>query len=307
MDSIIDFVQLLITSTLRMSVPIVLGAVGAAFSMRSGVSALGIEGMMITGAFFGILGTLQMGNTWFGILFAVIGAILISLIHAFLHVTHKVNASLSGICINLIGLSMTELMLKVLWDTNMYSPQIKSFEVFAPNWLSSIPFVGKILAEQYIFIYLVIIIVLFSHLFMYKTKYGLRLRMTGEDPVAAHSVGINTVAYKYFGVIMSGALSGLAGAYLSMAMMSNFQVGMTAGRGYIAMVAANLSKSTPIGAALSGLFFGIFNALQTMFQGVNFPSQILMAMPYVFTLIASAISIGKLKGPSGVGRHFDEA
>lgn len=306
MDNITNFIQLLITSTLRMSVPIVLGAVGAAFSMRAGVTALGIEGMMITGSFCGILGALYTGNNWIGILCAILGAMLISLLHAFLHVTHRVNASLSGICINLIGLSMTELLLKVIWDSNMYSPQIKSFKVFSPDWIMKIPFIGPILANQYIFIYLALILVILSHLFLYKTKYGFRLRMTGEDPVAAHSVGINTVAYKYFGVVMSGALSGLGGAYLSMVMLSNFQVGMTAGRGYIAMVASNLSKSTPIGAALSGLFFGIFNALQTMFQGVNFPSQILMTMPYVLTLLVSVITISKVKGPSGVGKHYDD-
>lgn len=306
MNNFMDMLVLVLTSTVRMSVPIILGAVGSSFSMRVGVSAFGCEGMMITGSLCGVIGALMTGNNWIGILFAMAGGVAISLIHGVLHISHKVNATLSGICINLIGLGMTELMLRVLWDSTTYSPQIDSFKVWNPDWLIKIPVIGEILGKQYVFFYLMIVIVIASYIFMYKTNYGLRFRMVGENPVAANSVGINTVKYKYIGVMLSGALSGLAGAYLSMATLSMFQANMTAGRGYIAMVACNLSKSHPLGAALGGLFFGFFDSLQTLFQGVNFPSQILMTMPYIFTLLASMIHFGKSKGPAGVGKHCDD-
>ncbi len=301
-----DYIILVLASSLRMSVPIILGAVGASFSTRVGVTAFGCEGMMVSGAFCGVYGALLTGSSWFGILFAICGGVIISMLHAYLHVTHRVNATLSGISINLIGLGLTELLLRIIWDSTTYSPQITSFDAIAPSWLVSIPFFGRILSQQYGFFYAMIVLVAISYVFMYKTKFGLRLRMVGEDPVAANSVGINTVRYKYFGVMLSGAFSGLAGAYLSMAMLSMFQTGMTAGRGYIAMVACSLSKSHPLGAAFSGMFFGFFDSLQIVFQGVNFPSQILMTLPYVFTLIASLIHFGKGRDPAGIGKHFDQ-
>lgn len=169
-----------------------------------------------------------------------------------------------------------------------------------------IPIIGPILVQQYAFFYIAIGIVILAWVFMFKTKFGLRMRMVGENPVAANSVGINTVRYKYFGVLLCGGLSGLGGAYLSIAMLSRFQSGMTAGRGYIAMVTTNLGQSNPLFAALSSLFFGFFDSLQTMFQGINFPSQVLMMMPYAFTLIASLIHFGGNRGPAGVGKHHDD-
>lgn len=305
MEGTLAFIQLSLTSTLRMSLPIILAAVGSSFSMRAGVVAFGCEGMMLAGAFCGVFGALQTGSNVLGVFYAMAGGVLISMLHATLHVKYKVDGTLSGVCVNLIGLSLTELLVKVIWDSNQYSPSITPFAVFAPAGIEKIPFIGPVLASQYVYFYITIVVVAVSHIFMYRTKYGLRLRMVGDNPRAAYSLGINTVAYKYFGVGICGALSGLAGSYLSMAMLSCFQTNISAGRGYIAMVACNLSRSTPLGAAFSGIFFGFFNALQTMFQSVNFPSQILMAMPYIFTLLASLIQIKWLRGPAAVGRHYD--
>lgn len=306
MDEIYQTASIVISSALRMSVPVVLAGVGASFSVRCGVVAFGCEGMMITGAFFGVLGTLLTGDKWLGILFALAGGVLISMLHAFLHVTHKVNATLSGMSVNLLGLGMTELLLQVVWDSNTYSPEIEPFTAYSAPWLANIPFIGPILSRQYIFLYIAVAVVIAAWVFMYKTTFGLRLRMVGENPVAANSVGINTVRYKYFGVGLCGALSGLGGAYLSMAMISVFQNHMTAGRGFIAMVTCNLGNSNPIGAAVAGAFFGFFDALQSMFQGINFPSQILMAVPYLFILLISLVKFGSGRGPAGMGKHFDD-
>ena len=306
MNGAFAFLQLALSSTLRMSIPIILGAVGASFSTRAGVVAFGCEGMMIMGSFCGVFGALVTGSTLLGVIFAVVGGTLIALLHGVLHIQYRVNGTLSSVCINLIGLSLTELLVKVVWDSNMYSPSITPFSTFAPKWLKAIPFLGKILSEQYVYLYITIILVVLSQIFINRTKYGLRLRMVGDDPRAAYSVGINTVAYKYFGVALCGAFNGLAGSYLSMAMLSSFQINISSGRGYIAMVACNLAKSTPAGAALAGLFFGFFNSLQTMMQSVSFPSQILMAMPYAVTLLASLVQIKWLRGPAAIGRHYDD-
>lgn len=261
--------------------------------------------MMLMGAFCGVYGTLLTGSNMIGVIFAIVGGILMGLLHGLLHVKYRVNGTLSGVCINIIGLSFTELLVKVIWNSNQYSPEINSFKVLNPEWLVKIPFIGKILGSQYIFFYITIVLIILSQFFLYKTKYGLRLRMVGDHPRAAYSLGINTVAYKYLGVAVCGAYSGIAGSYLSMAMLSCFQTNITSGRGYIAMVACNLARSTPLGAAFAGIFFGFFNSLQTMFQSVNFPSQILMAMPYLLTLLASLVQIKSLRGPTAVGKYYD--
>lgn len=306
MNSVTAFLQIALTSTLRMSVPITLAALGAVFSSRCGVIAFGCEGMMLMGSFCGVYGALLTGSNMIGLLFAIAGGVIMSMLHAVLHVKHKVNGTLSGVCINLIGLSLTELLVKVVWDSNQYSPSITPFSVVSPQWLAKIPFIGPVLTSQYVFFYVTIVIVILSQLFMYHTKWGLQLRVVGDNPQAAHSLGINTVAYKYLGTGICGALCGLAGAYLSMAMLSCFQINITAGRGYIAMVACNLSLATPLGSVLASIFFGFFNSLQTMFQSVNFPSQILMALPYFVTMLASLVQFKSLHGPMAIGKHYDD-
>ncbi|MGI6084260.1 MAG: ABC transporter permease [Acetivibrionales bacterium] len=307
MDNILDIITLIITTAIRMSIPVVLASVGSSFSFRGGVISFGCEGMMIVGSLTGVMGTLLTGNKWMGILFAVIGGGIISLLHAYLHVTHKVNATLSGMCVNLLGLGVTELLVQVIWNSKNYSPQIESFNTVSPDWLKNIPILGPILSQQYIFFYITFVIIVISWIFMNKTPYGLRLRMVGENPVAANTVGINTIRYKYFGVFVCGLLSGLGGAYLSMATLSRFQNGMTAGRGYIAMVTCALGNCNPLGSALGGLFFGFFDSFQLVFQGMKFPSQILMTMPYVFTLFASIIKLGSgSNAPAGIGKFADE-
>jgi ABC-type uncharacterized transport system permease subunit len=298
--------ELIISTTLRVTVPIMLASTGASFSVRSGVVAFGCEGMMITGAFCGALGSFYSGNVWIGVACAVLGGMLISLLHAYLHVTHRVNGTLSSVCVNLLGLAMGSLVLKVVWKMAGYSPEVPSLPKSSPGWLPRIPFIGPILAEQNLFFHIAIVLVLISWLVMYRTVFGLRLRMVGENPVAANTVGINTVAYKYIGILICGALSGLGGAYLSLVRMNRFITEMTAGRGYIAMVVTDLGRSNPLFAAISSLFFGFFDSLQTLFQGIGTPSQILMMVPYVFTLIVAMLNYKGVRGPAGVGKHFDD-
>lgn len=304
-----DIILAIITSTLRLSVPVMLAAVGCTFSTRAGVTAFGCEGMMAAGAIFAVMGSDFTGSKWIGVLLGVLAGMLISSLHAVLHIKHRVNATLSGMSVNLLGTAVGSLALKLVWKVSGMSPEVAAFSKIAASpsmsWVARIPVIGHVLGEQSIFFLITIVVVIVSWVFLYKTTFGLRMRMVGENPVAANTVGINTVRYKYFGVLVCGLLAGLAGAFLSLAGMNRYIIGMTAGRGYVAMVINNLGGSNPIGAAFSALFFGLFDCMQFVFQGVRTPSQILMMLPYVFTLIICVGNTNRAKGPAGVGQHFD--
>lgn len=294
----------ILSSTLRMAIPLVLASTGGAFSMRSGVSDLGCEGMMLAGSFFGVLGAYLTGNPWLGLLMGMVFGAIFSLLHAVMHITYRVNATISGMCVNLLGTAITPLLLTVVWGMNGKSVQVNGFTAINSQWLAKIPFIGEILAAQNILFYLTIIIVIIGWIFMFKTKKGIRMRMVGENPQAASTVGINVVAYKYFGVIVSGLLCGMAGAYLSLGQLNLFVEGMTAGRGYIAVVINAFGQYSPLGALFGSTFFAFFDSLQTIFQGV-LPTQLVMMMPYLLTLVVITFGVKRSKAPAGVGKYHN--
>ena len=304
MDINVDLIYSIVASTLRSSVPLILAATGGCFSMRAGVSDLGLEGMMLAGSFFSVLGSWLTGSPWIGLLFGMAFGVIFSMLHAIMHISYKVNASISGMCVNLLAGATTPLLLNVIFGMNGKSQMVKAFS--KPNWpwLQNIPVLGRILGAQNILFFLAIILVIISWVFIFRTKLGLRMRMVSENPQAASTVGVNVKAYKYFGVAMSGCLSGLAGAYLSLGQMNLFVEQMTSGRGYIAVVINAFGRNNPIGALLGSIFFGFFDSLQTIFQSV-LPSQLVMMTPYVFTMLVITFALRGGKGPAGVGKHVE--
>lgn len=301
-----NILYVVLVSAVRMSVPMILASTGAAFSVRSGVMAIGCEGMMITGAFFGVLGSFITGSPWIGIAFGIFFGILISLVHATLDVRYKVNQTLSGMSVNLLGAAIAPLLLQLIWNTKGISPRVEGFSPLNIGFLNEIPVIGRILAGQNILFYITLIIIAIGYIFLFKTPQGLRMRMVGENPAAASTVGINVPLYKYLGVIISGALCGLAGAYLSLAQLDLYVDGMTAGRGYIAMVIATLGKNSPIGTLFASLFFGFFDSLQTVFQGGIIPTQVVMTLPYILTMVVVVFGLRGSRGPAGMGKHHDD-
>jgi len=289
-----------------MAVSYILASTGGAFSVRAGVSDLGIEGMMITGAFFGVLGTHLTQNVWIGALFGIVFGVIISMLHAVMHITFKVNATISSMCVNLLGLAITPVLIQVIWNVKGNSPIVPKFHNIDAPWLENVPVIGQILTAQNILFYITFVLVLLAHILMYKTSFGLRLRMVGENPQAASTVGLNTVAYKYFGVAMCGAFTGLGGVYLSLGQLNLFVDGMTAGRGYIAIVINAFGRFSPIGALLGSMFFGFFESLQVVLQGVALPSQIVMMLPYILTLVVICFGLRGSHQPAGIGKHHDD-
>ena len=300
----IDLVYSILASTLRSSVPLILASMGGCFSMRAGVSDLGLEGMMLAGSFFAVLGSWISGNAWIGLLTGILFGAVFSMLHAVMHISYKVNASISGMCVNLLASAVTPLLLNVIFGMSGKSVSVAAFA--KPNWgiLQKIPVIGRILGAQNILFFLTILLVIVSWIFLYKTTLGLRMRMVSENPQAASTVGLNVRIYKYFGVAMSGAFAGLGGAYLSLGQMNLFVEDMTSGRGYIAVVINAFGRYNPVGALGGSLFFGFFDSLQTIFQSI-LPSQLVMMTPYVFTLLVITFGLKGGKSPAGVGKHVE--
>ena len=300
----IDLVYSILASTLRSSVPLILASMGGCFSMRAGVSDLGLEGMMLAGSFFAVLGSWISGNAWIGLLTGILFGAVFSMLHAVMHISYKVNASISGMCVNLLASAVTPLLLNVIFGMSGKSVSVAAFA--KPNWgiLQKIPVIGRILGAENILFFLTILLVIVSWIFLYKTTLGLRMRMVSENPQAASTVGLNVRIYKYFGVAMSGAFAGLGGAYLSLGQMNLFVEDMTSGRGYIAVVINAFGRYNPVGALGGSLFFGFFDSLQTIFQSI-LPSQLVMMTPYVFTLLVITFGLKGGKAPAGVGKHVE--
>nr|WP_326184219.1 ABC transporter permease [uncultured Oscillibacter sp.] len=294
----------ILSSSLRSSVVLILTAVGGTFSNRAGVSDLGLEGIMLTGSFFAVWGSYLTGNPWIGLLFGGFFGVLISMLHAVMHITYRVNASISGMCVNLLATAATPLLLTFIYGMNGKSVQVTGFSKINSELLGRIPFIGPILNAQSILLYLSIILVVAGWVFMYRTTLGLRMRMVGENPQAASTVGLNVTAYKYFGVAMSGLFGGLGGAYLSLSQMNMFVENMTDGRGYIAVVISAFGRYNPLGATAGSLFFGFFDSLQTVFQSV-LPSHLVRMAPYLFTLIVLVFGMKHSAAPAGIGKHVE--
>jgi len=289
-----------------MSVPMILASAGAAFSMRSGVSDLGCEGMMISGSLFAVITSYYTGSAWLGLLGGILAGGTIAMLHAVMHVTYRVNATISGMCVNLLGLAISPLILQMIWQQRNSSSRVAAFSPIKLSFLDHIPVLGTILNQQNILFYLAIILIAGGWFFLFKTTRGLRLRMVGENPQAASTVGINVVGYKYFGVLMCGLLCGMGGAYLSIGQLDLFVDGMTAGRGYIAVVINAFGRYNPLGTLLGGLFFGFFDSMQVVFQDSGVPNQLMRMIPYLFTLAVISFGVRGLRTPAGVGKFQDE-
>ncbi|SDK23130.1 ABC transporter permease [Natronincola ferrireducens] len=298
-------ISVIIASTIRMSIPLILAAVGGSFSARSGVMALGLEGMLLSGAFFATIGSYYTGNPWIGLLCGMIGGGVIAFFHGVLTTRYRVNHVISGIGLNLLVIASTTLFLQLVWDSRGNSPSTPRLPRITIPGLSDLPLIGGIFINQSILFFFTIAVVIISWIVMFKTTFGLRLRMVGENPQAASTVGINVKKVRYIAVIVCGLLAGAGGAYLSIDHLSLFVREMTAGRGYIAVVINILGRFNPLGIVGSGIIFGFADALQMTLQGGHIPNQIIQMIPYVVTLLVLTFGVQHIKGPAGMGKNID--
>lgn len=292
-----DFWIFMLAATLRMGTPIALTALGGLSSERSGVVNIGLEGIMMASAFGAVLGSYLTGNPWFGVLFAMVVGVFISLIHALISITWGGNQSVSSMALVLIATGFSGVGLKAIFGQQGSSPQVASLE-HTPI-LANIPVIGGFLSDLSPFVYIGFFALIVIHCMFRYTPLGLRMITVGENPRAAETAGLSVHKIRYFSVLLSGVLGGLGGAFLSLGQMNLFQEGMVAGRGYLALGAVTMGRYTPIGAFLSAMFFGLFSAVQLYVQtipGNPVPSEFIQMIPYLASLLVLALSLKKEKG-----------
>lgn len=273
----------LLMSTLRLSIPLTLAAVGATICERSGVINLGIEGMMLLGAFSGVLGIHLTGNPFMGVVFAILGGILSGLLYAVLVLQFKANQSVSGIGLNIFAAGLTVVLTRAVWDTDGLSGSIDQIPNFDLPILSAIPGIGIIFRKQSPYFYLTLLVVFAAWWFLYRTKQGLRLRAIGQHAEAASTVGIPVNKYRYLAIVTCGILCSLGGSYLSIVQNNRFVNDMVAGRGFMALAANIFGGMHPVGSWLASLIFAFAQAVRINLK-VDIPPQFLSMMPYVLTL-----------------------
>lgn len=306
----------LFASTIRAATPLILAALGGIFSERSGVVNIALEGIMLIGAFFAMLisyygaqlGWSPLTSALSGMVGAMIFGFLISMIHAVVSIRFRADQVVSGVAINILALGLTGFLLQLIFNTSGNSPSVPNLAAAPIPVLSGIPVLGDIFFNQPPIVYLAMIAVPISSFVLFKTPLGLRMRSVGEHPKAADTMGINVFKLRYLGVGVSGILAGLGGAYLSIGQLNIFTENMTNGRGFIALAAVIFGKWNPWGALGACLLFGFADAIQISLQnaGVNIPSDFLLMLPYILTLVALAGFIGRSNPPAASGVPYEK-
>jgi ABC-type uncharacterized transport system permease subunit len=300
MVGLLDLINVgLFAAAIRMATPIVYAALGGMFSERVGVVNIGMEGMMLTSAFGGVTVSYYTGDPWLGVAAAVTIGGIMGLIHAVVTVKYAGNQIVSGTGLNILAMGFTAYMSQVLWGSRGASESVTGIEDITIPILSDIPVIGPIIGTHSPLVYLMPVVTIICYVVLFRTPLGLHIRAVGEHPTAAETAGIDVVRIKYMGVIVSGMLSGLGGAFLSLSHLNLFARGMTGGRGFIALAALIFGKWMPLGVLEAGLLFGFADALQMRLQSLGIlPPQIILMIPYVLTVAVLAGVVGKAKPPS---------
>lgn len=297
MDSIIFP---LIASTLRMAAPLIFAGLGGVFSERSGVVNIGLEGMMIMGAFFAVLGSYLTGSPLVGILFAMVAGGAMAAIHAFLSINLRADQVISGTAINLFATALASFLIGPIFKTGGQTDVVKGLSFKLPGFLSKVP----ILRNLNWFVILALILVFVSNYVLFKTPLGLRIRAVGEHPSAADTLGINVYKMRYLCVILSGVLAGLGGAALSIGITPVYKDGMVAGRGFIALAAMIFGNWKPAGTMWACMLFAFGSAFQMQAQSftmIRLPNEFYASIPYILTMLALSGFVGKTTAPKADG------
>ncbi|CAM3825077.1 ABC transporter permease [Alicyclobacillus pomorum] len=292
-------------STLAMAVPLALPAIGGTFSERTGVVNIAMEGIMLMGAFFGVAFSYWTGSAWVGLLCGLIMGGLLSAVFAWAAIRLAADQVVLGMAINIFAAGLTAFLLDTIFGFGGTPPQTPQLPTLSIPVLSSIPFIGAFFTNQSVLVYVMLVIVVLSHWFLFHTRIGLRMRSVGENPLAADTAGLNVWRLRYAGVIIGGVLSALGGVYLSLGILNSFDVNMTNGRGYIALAAMIFGKWTPLGSFAASLLFGFATALGIALQNHGISANLLGMLPYLLTILALAGLVGRSKAPAADGIPYN--
>jgi ABC-type uncharacterized transport system permease subunit len=295
----------LLASMVRLSTPLILAALGGMYSERSGVINIALEGIMLAGAFAAAAATAFTHNPWIGLLAAVGSGLAVALLHALASISFRADQVVVGTAINILLLGAPALLSGALFESTGSTPPLPR-EQTLPDWniplIESIPVLSQLLSGHKPIVYFALLLVPVSYYALFRTRFGLRLRAVGENPEAADTAGVSVVKMRYAGVLLSGALASLGGAYLSIGQNSLFTRNMTAGRGFMALAALIFGKWHPVGAFLACLLFGLADAVSIRMQGVvPIPVQFVQIVPYLLTLVVLAGFIGRASPPRAIG------
>lgn len=286
----VDLIFELLRQTIVVAPPILITAVGACLCELSGVVNLGLEGMMLSGAFAAAVVNIYTSNPYLAILVGMIVGGLISVLHAYICISLKGDQIISGVAINLFALATTTYLIKVIFRVAGSTPSAAS------------------VANKTLVLIFIYSLAIFTYFLVYKTVFGLRLRAVGEHPLAVDTVGISVYKYRYLGVILSGVYAGLGGAYMTTVVLQQFINNMTAGRGYIALAAMIFGKWNPLGAMFASFLFAFGQTVADFSKayGVKIPQQFLSMIPYILTLFALIWFSKKSAGPKASGKPYEK-
>jgi general nucleoside transport system permease protein len=292
----------LLAATLRFATPLLLGALGGIMSERSGVINVGLEGMMLMGAFFGILGADVFGSWFLGMLAGIAAGGVLAFVHAVFSIALRADQVVSGVALNLLALGITGYVFIAHYGDQGTPGEVSSVPDVKLPLIEDIPFVGDAIGEMSLLTWVALALVPLMALFLYRTPAGLRLRSVGEKPRAADSVGIRVLRTRYLAVVASGCLAGLGGVYLSVALVHSFNQGMTAGRGFIALAVVIFGAWRPYGALAGACLFGFSSAVAQRLPAFSESLAVLFqALPYVLVLVVVAGLIGRSRPPAAIG------
>jgi simple sugar transport system permease protein len=296
----------LVKGSLRRSAPIAMGALAGVLCERAGVINIAIEAMMLFGAFSGSIVASATGNLWIGLLSGIVIGLLLGAVLAGLSINFRVDQIIGGTFLNIFALGMTSYLTARVLVTYPDLNEPGSFSSFAIPGLSAIPFVGPLLFENTVYVYLLFILVALITFALFRTRWGLRTRSVGEHPKAADTVGINVWRTRWRSVLYGCAIAGLAGTFFSLDSAGNFQENMTNGKGFIALAALIFGRWHPVGAFGAALVFGFAEELQGRLALLQtpIPSEFLLMTPYIVTIFVVAGLVGRARPPAADGQPY---
>ena len=317
MDQILVDITLILDSTVRLAVPLILASLAGLYSERSGIIDIGLEGKLLAAAFAAAAMSAVTGSAWLGLLAGVGAALVFSGIHGLASINFKGNQTISGVALNFLAAGLTTFLGQSWFRRGGYTPQLSGDQRFNPitlpfaEELRDVPVLGQIYGElisgHNIITYVAFIAVPVTAWVLFRSRFGLRLRAVGENPKAIDTAGISVTRLRYQALIITAVLVGIGGAYLSIAQSAGFNNNMSAGRGYIALAALIFAKWRPTAAMFTCLLFGFLDAVAIRMQGQEVPGigeipvQFFQALPYILTVILLAGFIGKAIPPKAAG------
>jgi len=299
-------IEAFLTSTIAMATPILLAALGELIVEESGVLNIGIEGAMLAGAFFGLAAAYFSGSLVLGLSAAVAAAVTMNALLAALVVNLAVNQVVAGTALDILAAGLTGVFYRRLFGITGKAFTVTAIQSIPLGPLAQIPVIGPVLFEQNALVYGAFVMVPLTAFVVRHTRYGLRLRAAGERPEAADALGLNVYRLRWESLLIAGVLTGLAGAYLTLAYTNTFVEGISAGRGFVALAVVIVGRWNAYGIAAASLLFGAAMGLQFELQasGAALPYQLFLALPYALTLIVLALVGGQAQAPSALGERY---